>query len=74
VVGRGTGAQEALGRAPDGSCPGAVVPPGDPAALAATLRELLGPGRARATEAARARGQNLNRWQDTARDVLEAVR
>jgi glycosyltransferase involved in cell wall biosynthesis len=74
VVGRGTGAQEALGRAPDGSLPGAIVPPGDPGALAAALRELLGAGGARAADAARARGQELNRWQDTARDVLEAVR
>ena len=36
VVGRGTGAEEALGRAPDGAVPGAAVPPGDPDALAAT--------------------------------------
>lgn len=74
VVGLGTGAEEALGRAPDGTVPGAVVPPGDPAALAAALRDMLGPGRERAVTAARARGHELNRWQDTARDVLEAVR
>jgi len=74
VVGLGTGAEEALGHAPDGSLPGAVVPPGDSAALAAALRDLLGPDRARAGAAARARAQGLSRWQDTARDVLEAVR
>jgi glycosyltransferase involved in cell wall biosynthesis len=74
VVGVGTGAEEALGQAPDGALPGAVVPPGDPAALAAALRDLLGPDRERARTAARARGQELSRWQDTARNVLEAVR
>ena len=74
VVGLGTGAEEALGHAPDGSLPGAVVPPGDPGALAAALRDLLGPDRARAGAAASARGRGLSRWQDTARDVLEAVR
>ncbi len=74
IVGLGTGAEEALGHAPDGSLPGAVVPPGDSAALAAALRDLLGPGRERASDAAGARGRGLNRWQDTARDVLEAVR
>jgi glycosyltransferase involved in cell wall biosynthesis len=73
VVGRGTGAEEALGRAPDGAVPGAAVPPGDPAALAAALRDLLGPGRNRAVAAARARRTGLARWRDTARDVLEAV-
>jgi glycosyltransferase involved in cell wall biosynthesis len=74
VVGRGTGAEEALGRAPDGSVPGATVPPSDPAALAGVLRDLLGPGRERATAAARARAAALPRWPDTARDVLAAVR
>jgi Glycosyl transferases group 1 len=73
VVGRGTGAEEALGRAPDGAVPGAAVPPGDPDALADALRDLLGPGRERAAAAARARRATLARWQDTARDVLEAV-
>jgi hypothetical protein len=73
VVGRGTGAEEALGRAPDGTVPGAAVRPGDPAALAAALRDLLGPGRGRAVAAARARSSGLVRWEDTARTVLEAV-
>lgn len=74
VVGLGTGAEEALGRAPDGTVPGAAVPPGDSAALAAALHDLLGAGREQATRAARERGRGLARWQDTARDVLEAVR
>ena len=74
VVGCGTGAEEALGRAADGTRPGAVIPPGDPAALAAAIRDLLGPGRERAIAAARDRGRGLRRWHDTAHDVLAAVR
>jgi len=73
VVGLGTGAEEALGRTGEDRLPGAVVPPGDHLALQAALRNLLGPGRNEAAEAARERGRELNRWQDTAQDVLEAV-
>ena len=73
VVGRGTGAEEALGRTADGVVPGAVVPPGDPAALAAAVRDLLGPGRERALTAAKARRDTLGSWRDTARDVLAAI-
>jgi glycosyltransferase involved in cell wall biosynthesis len=73
VVGRGTGAEEALGRAPCGDLPGAVVPPGEPAALAAAIRDLLGPGRERAVTAAKARRATLSSWQDTARDVLSVI-
>jgi glycosyltransferase involved in cell wall biosynthesis len=74
VVGRDTGAQEALGLAPDGTVPGAVVEPGDPVALAGAVRDLLGPGRDRAVAAARARGPRLSRWPDTARSVLAVLR
>jgi len=73
VVGRGTGAEEALGRAPGGDLPGAVVTPGDPVALAAAIRDLLGPGRERAITAAKARRATLSSWRDTARDVLSAI-
>jgi hypothetical protein len=73
VVGRGTGAEEALGRGPGGELPGAVVPPGDPVALAAAVRYLLGPGRERAVMAAKARRATLSSWRDTARDVLAAI-
>lgn len=77
VVGRGTGAQEALGQAPGGApdkaLPGAVIRPGHPVALAGAIRHLLGPGRASAVAAASARGRTLRRWLDTARDVLAAV-
>ncbi|WP_017615781.1 glycosyltransferase family 4 protein [Nocardiopsis salina] len=39
VATRTGGVSEALGRAPDGSRPGLLVPPGDPAALSGALRE-----------------------------------
>jgi glycosyltransferase involved in cell wall biosynthesis len=73
VVSRGTGAEEALGCAQDGSVPGAAVPVGDPDALAVAIRDLLGPGREGARLAARARRQTLRSWQHTARDVLAAM-
>jgi SAM-dependent methyltransferase len=74
VVGRGTGAEEALGQNPDGSIPGAVVPPGDSAALAVAIHDLLGPGSQPAVRAARTRGRALRPWRDAARDVLEALK
>jgi Glycosyl transferases group 1 len=74
VVPLGTGAQEALGRTPDGTLPGSVVPAGDPARYAAAIRDLLGPGRDGARRAARIRAAQLRSWTDTAQDVLRAVR
>jgi hypothetical protein len=73
VVGRDTGAEEALGRTRAGVVPGAVVAPGDPTALAAAVRDLLGSGRERALAAAADRSTELTRWSDTARDVLAVV-
>ncbi len=73
VVGRGTGAQEALGRTPDGDLPGAVVDPGSPRALAAAIRDLIGPGRDQARRAACARRQALPGWRETAEVVREAL-
>jgi glycosyltransferase involved in cell wall biosynthesis len=73
VVSDGTGAQEALGRAADGSLPGAVVPAGSPGAIAAAIRHLLGPGREDARRAASARRQELRDWPQTAKDVLAAL-
>jgi glycosyltransferase involved in cell wall biosynthesis len=73
VVGRGTGAQEALGRAPDGELPGALVPAGVPEALGAAVLELLGQGRAAARGAALARRQTLSSWRETALAVREAL-
>lgn len=75
VVGVGTGAQEALGSAPDGCVPGALVPPGDLVALAGALRELLstdgtlGIARSRA----RARRRHLTPWRLTAEQVVSAL-
>lgn len=73
VVSNGTGAEEALGRSPEAGVPGAAVPAGDPVALAAAVRDLLGPGRCRARQAAAERRLALRRWPDTASDVVAAV-
>ncbi|MEJ5944390.1 glycosyltransferase [Pseudokineococcus basanitobsidens] len=83
VVGAGTGTEEVLGVGAPGSDaadpPGAVVAPGDPAALAAALRRLLEAGGdpdgplGRARSAARRRGAGLAGWDHTARRVAEAL-
>jgi glycosyltransferase involved in cell wall biosynthesis len=73
VVGRGTGAQEALGVTADGVLPGSVVAVDDPIELGAAIRHLLGPGRETARRAAAQRRLELPGWQDTGRDVLAAL-
>jgi len=62
------GVPEALGAAPDGTVPGTLVPPGDPAALAAAIRAWLTDAdlRRRWRAAARARRDTLPGWNDTA--------
>ncbi len=62
------GVPEALGVAPDGTRPGTLVPPDDPAALAAALRDwLTDPGsREKWRAAARARRDGLRGWDETA--------
>jgi glycosyltransferase involved in cell wall biosynthesis len=62
------GVPEALGAAPDGTVPGTLVPPGDPAALAAAIRAWLTDAdlRRRWRAAARARRDTLPGWDDTA--------
>ncbi|GFH36397.1 glycosyltransferase family 4 protein [Streptomyces pacificus] len=69
------GLPEAVGRAPDGSVPGTLVPPGDPAALAAALRRwLTEPGeRHRSKTAARRRRTALAGWETTSRNLARAL-
>jgi glycosyltransferase involved in cell wall biosynthesis len=62
------GVTEALGHGADGTRPGLLVPPGDPAALGAALRAWLGDAelRGRLRRAARERRASLRRWPATA--------
>ena len=71
VAARVGGVPEALGDGPGGVVPGMLVPPGDAAALAASLQAWLeSPAlRSRARTAARARRRELPRWADAARAV-----
>ncbi|MFR9800388.1 glycosyltransferase family 4 protein [Streptomyces sp. MS06] len=65
------GLPEAVGRAPDGGVPGILVPPEDPAALAAELRGWFGEAdvRRRLKAAARARRAALGGWAATAQSL-----
>ncbi|GAB7105747.1 glycosyltransferase family 4 protein [Streptomyces phaeofaciens JCM 4814] len=65
------GLPEAVGRAPDGGVPGILVPPEDPAALAAELRGWFGEPdvRRRLKAAARGRRAALNGWASTAQSL-----
>ncbi|MFJ2646217.1 glycosyltransferase family 4 protein [Streptomyces sp. NPDC087420] len=69
------GVPEALGQAPDGTLPGVLVPPDDPAALTAALRAWLAePGeRRRSREAAYQRRTTLAGWDTTARSLAEVL-
>jgi glycosyltransferase involved in cell wall biosynthesis len=68
------GVTEALGRARDGTRPGLLVAPGDPAALGAALRTWLGDAalRGRLRRAARERRASLRGWPATT-SVLAGV-
>jgi glycosyltransferase involved in cell wall biosynthesis len=68
------GVTEALGEAEDGTRPGLLVPPGDPAALGGALRAWLGDAELRAhlRRAARQRRTSLRRWPTTT-SVLAGV-
>ncbi len=69
------GLPEALGHAPDGSLPGVVVPPDDPAALAAALRRWLSEpaARIRLRKSAWNRRMTLPSWASTAKIVSKAL-
>jgi glycosyltransferase involved in cell wall biosynthesis len=69
------GVTEALGHGEDGTRPGLLVPPGDPAALGAALREWLSDGelRTRLRRAARERRARLRPWADTASAVADVL-
>ena len=68
------GVTEALGHGDDGTRPGLLVAPGDPAALGAAVRAWLGDAelRGRLRRAARERRASLRRWPATA-SVLAGV-
>jgi glycosyltransferase involved in cell wall biosynthesis len=69
------GLPDAVGRAPDGSLPGLLVPPEDPAGLAAALRQWLGDGglRDRLRGSALGRRGTLTGWHVTARQVSDIL-
>src|SRR5205823_5180166 len=69
------GLPEALGRAPDGSLPGLLLPPDDPAALGGALRRWLTDAdlRRQLRGSARARRTTLTGWAVTAGQVAAAL-
>jgi glycosyltransferase involved in cell wall biosynthesis len=69
------GLPEALGYTADGTRPGQLVPPGDPAALAAALGDWLGDERHRhrLRAAARHRRSTLRGWEQTTQEIANAL-
>jgi glycosyltransferase involved in cell wall biosynthesis len=69
------GLPEALGFTADGTRPGQLVRPGDPAALAAALGDWLGDERHRhrLRAAARQRRSTLRGWEQTTREIAHAL-
>jgi glycosyltransferase involved in cell wall biosynthesis len=70
------GLPETLGRGPDGSLPGVLVQPGDPAALSGALRHWLtdAGARRRLRSSARGRRTTLTGWAVTAEAVSSVLR
>jgi glycosyltransferase involved in cell wall biosynthesis len=69
------GLPEALGFTADGTRPGQLVPPGDPDALAAALRDWLGDEhhRHRLRAAAAERRSSLRGWEQTTQEIANAL-
>ena len=69
------GLPEALGSTADGTRPGQLVPPGDPAALAAALGKWLGDERHRhrLRAAAQQRRSTLRGWEQTTQEIANAL-
>jgi glycosyltransferase involved in cell wall biosynthesis len=69
------GLPEALGCTADGARPGQLIPPGDPAALAAALADWLGDEehRDRLRAAARRRRPTLHSWEQTTQEIANAL-
>jgi glycosyltransferase involved in cell wall biosynthesis len=69
------GLPEALGSTANGTRPGQLVAPGDPAALAAALRDWLGDERQRQQlrAAARQRRSTLRGWEQTTHEIANAL-
>jgi glycosyltransferase involved in cell wall biosynthesis len=69
------GLPEALGSTADGTRPGQLVPPGDPAALTAALGDWLGDERHRhrLRAAARQRRSTLRGWEQTTQEIANAL-
>ena len=65
------GLPEALGSTADGTRPGQLIPPGDPAALAAAIADWLGDERhrPRLRAAARQRRSTLRGWEQTTQEI-----
>jgi glycosyltransferase involved in cell wall biosynthesis len=69
------GLPEALGSTADGTRPGQLIPPGDPAALAAALGDWLGDERLRhrLRVAVRQRQPTLRGWEQTTQEIADAL-
>jgi glycosyltransferase involved in cell wall biosynthesis len=69
------GLPEALGTTADGTRPGQLIPPGDPAALAAALGDWLDDERHRhrLRAAARQRRSTLRGWEQTTQEIAHAL-